>query len=505
MTFPVAGLKAGIAALRRSLTAQISLAIAFVSVLMILLFGKLLDEYLAQERRQENELQLIANLAFLRDDLEIAGNDPAAVAALVQRVVRRTPRLDVAVLDDRGNVLAEAPRHAIPAEILPQRVVDADVLPRGASFAELEILREQLGPVSSVGAAVSGTRLRLVRGRISLPSQAGVRPSSLQLVLAIETRPTRLMRERNRQTLAAALWTAAALASLFGLWIAHRIVVSVRRLGATASHIGAHALNERLAVAETPTELVESALAFNQMLDRLQSSFERLAAFSSDLAHDLRTPIGNLLGEAQVVLSRPRSSEEYRSALESAVEEYERLSRMITNMLFLARADDQAATLEPKAIDARAVLERVKGYFEILAEEKELSIEVYVQDDGAPALWADETLLLRALSNLVSNALQHADRKSTVRLAVASGGGGHCTLDVSNEGPVIPQEHQSRIFDRFYRVDASRSDSASGSGLGLAIVRSIMAMHGGSVSVHSIRCEPTVFTLSFPAASQRGG
>jgi len=112
-----------------------------------------------------------------------------------------------------------------------------------------------------------------------------------------------------------------------GVLIARRIVVVARRLGNAASRISAHALGERLQLCDTPSELIESAVAFNRMLDRLEASFKRLSQFSSDLAHDLRTPINNLLGEAQVALQRPRSAEEYRLVLESAVEDYERISR----------------------------------------------------------------------------------------------------------------------------------------------------------------------------------
>jgi two-component system heavy metal sensor histidine kinase CusS len=487
-----------VVAVRRSMTVQISLAIAVVSVLMIMLFGRLLDEFLARERREETELQLISTLAYFRDDIAGGGNTPTAAVTLLERAVRRTARLDAALLDGTGKILSEVPRHVIPESALPQTVLDTDSLPANASLAQLASLRERLGPVTALWTTPTGTRVRLIRGKI--PLRGAGEASELQVVLAIETRPTRELRERNRQTLAAALWAAAALASLFGVWIAHRIVVSVRRLGATASRIGSTALGERLRIEETPTELVESAVAFNQMLDRLQSSIERLSDFSSELAHDLRTPIGNLLGEAEVVLSRPRSADEYRAALESAVEEYERLSRMISNMLFLARADNETATLAPEWVDVGGMLRRVTGYFALLAEEHGcgLSIQMDSSNGSQPRVWADESLLLRALSNLVANALRYADPGSEVCVRLATHPDGDCELHVANEGSPIPAEHHSRIFDRFYRVEPSRHGSASGSGLGLAIVRSIMGLHGGRVSLRSEAGEATVFTLHFP-------
>jgi two-component system heavy metal sensor histidine kinase CusS len=204
------------------------------------------------------------------------------------------------------------------------------------------------------------------------------------------------------------------------------------------------------------------------------------------------------MGEAQVALSRPRTADEYRAVLESAVEEYERLSRMITNMLFLARADNQPA---PAAhwVDLDQALQRVAGYFELLAEERGVVLRLDMQSpDGVPArAWADESMLVRALGNLVSNALQHTPPGSAIRLRARVAADRSCTLEVANDGPPIPAEHQPHIFQRFYRVDASRQGSASGSGLGLAIVHSIMEMHGGTVAVDSGAGRTTTFTLRF--------
>jgi two-component system heavy metal sensor histidine kinase CusS len=318
------------------------------------------------------------------------------------------------------------------------------------------------------------------------------------VTLAAQTTIRGEVRLRNRQVLQVALVIAAVLASLFGVWIARRIVVSARKLGTAASRIGAQDLHQRLSLDDTPTELVESTLAFNHMLDRLQNAFERLSAFSSDLAHDLRTPIGNLLGEAQVALSRPRTAEEYRAVLESAVEEYERLSRMIGNMLFLARAENQCA-VAGRWVELDTTLERLTGYFELLADERGVLLvcEIFAPSPAKRGVWADETMLVRALSNLVSNALQFAPRGTSILLSAQVAPDGSCELRVANDGPAIPTDQQQRIFRRFYRVDSSREGSASGSGLGLAIVRSIMELHRGTVSVESAAGRPTVFTLHF--------
>jgi two-component system heavy metal sensor histidine kinase CusS len=345
-----------------------------------------------------------------------------------------------------------------------------------------------------------GAGHRLLTGRIEVPAQPARPAGSILVALAIETTSTGEVRLRDRRNVMIGLAVAALLASVLGVWIARHIVVSARRLGAAASRIGAQALNERLLLDDTPIELVESTLAFNRMLDRLQNAFERLSAFSSDLAHDLRTPVGNLLGEAQVALSRPRSADEYRAVLESAVEEYERLSRMIGNMLFLAQVDNDKAATSIDWIELDAALDRVIGYFELLAEERGISLRKTLPgSSGVKVLVrADETMLIRAVSNLVSNALRHAPGGSCIEVAAKVLGDGGCTIEVSNEGEPIDPEQQKRIFDRFYRADASRHGSSSGSGLGLAIVRSIMDLHGGTAWVRSSPGERTVFGLRFP-------
>ncbi|HVZ44868.1 MAG TPA: heavy metal sensor histidine kinase [Ramlibacter sp.] len=454
-------------AVRHSLTAQISLAVALVSVLMILFFGTMVDRFLARELRERNELLLSTNMLFIRDELAAAG-DAADVQRIVDIATRRTPWLHAVAVDDAGRVVAQSKGVAIPLSAIPP------------------------GAASEIWQAADGTRYRVI----------GLRIAPLRVGLAVETTPTRELRSRNWANLQIALWAAAVLASLFGVWIARQILTDVRRFGATASRINALELRERLDLGSVPTELVESAVAFNRMLDRLEAGFDRLAQFSSELAHDLRTPIGNLMGEAQVALSRSRSADEYRAVIESSVEEYERLSRMIGNMLFLARADNNPAAIELRWIDLDAALERVIGYFELLAEERGVSLRLEVR---APAgaghrAWADETMLVRAVSNLVSNALHYAPRETVVLISAAVDAQGACALHVQNEGPAIAPGHHALIFERFYRVDASRQGSASGSGLGLAIVRSIMDMHAGRACVESAPGRPTVFTLEFPAA-----
>ncbi|NUT15216.1 MAG: heavy metal sensor histidine kinase, partial [Cupriavidus sp.] len=260
-------------------------------------------------------------------------------------------------------------------------------------------------------------------------------------------------------------------------------------------------LATRLDVGSAPAELRELAAALNDMLARLQDSFSRLSEFSADLAHDFRTPISNLIGQTQVTLAQSRKSVEYEALLESNLEEYERLARMIENMLFLARADHAQVALDVRTLDAREELDKMAEYFEAVAADREVGLTV----SGSAPVEADQTLLRRAVTNLLDNALRHAPAGSTVRVEVAReptaagpGTGTATSIRVSNAGPAIPPETLPHIFGRFYRADPSRRNSAASTGLGLAIVDTIMRLHGGSVTVRSVD-GMTVFTLQFPA------
>lgn len=486
-------------ALARSMTVQISASIALVSAVLIVAGGYLIQQQYVRQLREANELVLITRMAFIRDDLLSPGFDVKRDgAALAELNERRVHRFHVAFFDDQRRLLARSTHFPTPADQLPQNEVPAADLSNDMTVVPLDQIRERYGSATSIWLSAEQRRYRMLLGRVDAPT-AGGPPRKVLVALAIETTPSARLRTGSQQDLVGVLAAALLLSIGVGILIARRIVVGAKRLGAAASRIGgASALDARLPLDRTPTELVESTLAFNSMLERLQLSFERLSAFSSDLAHDLRTPIGNLLGEAQVALSRARTSDEYRAVIESAVEEYERMSRMIANMLFLARADNAQAVVAREALDVREALGRVCTYFEQVAEERHVKIVVEVAAADDARVWADESMLVRAVSNLVSNALRHAVTNTDVRLTARFDADGTCRITVSNEGPPIAPDVQARIFERFYRGAQAREQSSSSSGLGLAIVRSIMELHGGSSSIRNATGHPTTFELVFP-------
>lgn len=293
------------------------------------------------------------------------------------------------------------------------------------------------------------------------------------------------------------LWAYVALATLAsGLlgWLAARNGLSpLRAMKARAQAVSAHKLDERMPVDAVPVELADLAQSLNDMLVRLQADFERLSAFSSDLAHELRTPISNLLTETQVTLSQRRTVDEYRDALASNSEEFQRLARMVSDMLFLAKTENGLALPQPESIALDAEANAVCEFYDALAADKRLQVSV----TGAGTVQGDRLMVRRALSNLLSNAIRHTAEGGQVTLHIQTTPAG-TEVCVANQGDAISPQVLPRLFDRFYRADAARRHpDADGAGLGLAITRAIMQAHGGTVQARSDR-GMNRFTLVFP-------
>jgi two-component system heavy metal sensor histidine kinase CusS len=295
-----------------------------------------------------------------------------------------------------------------------------------------------------------------------------------------------------RQRIYAAMAMAFLITALLGYVLLRRGLRPLRDMAAHAAAITPARLHNRLDYHDTPVELHQLGEAFNAMLDRLHDGYQRLTQFSADLAHEIRTPVGSLMGHCQVALRQPRSADEYQALLASNLEELERISRLVESILFLARADEAQSVLERQSLQLHDELQRVAGYFEGLAEERQLTL----QPLGDGSVQADPILVRRALSNLVANAIRYADPDSTITLRIAQGDG-HCLIEVENQGPVLTQAALGKLFDRFYRGDASRNQSSDSNGLGLAIVAAIMHLHGGRVSVAQSTYGRICFTLAF--------
>lgn len=290
----------------------------------------------------------------------------------------------------------------------------------------------------------------------------------------------------------AVLCVGSLAAALIAITVTRRGLRPLAEMTRSFERTGPGRLHERVAPAAWPRELKPLALAFHQMLERLEDSFTRLSQFSADLAHELRTPLANLRGEAEVALTRFRTPEEYRDVIESSVAECEKLSGLIDSLLFLARAEAAETQIKRTVFDGRAALEKIAAYYETIAEERHIAIVCAGQGE----VYADPVLFGRAISNLVDNALRFSPEHGTVQITLAVPPG-RSEVSVRDAGGGIAPQHMTRIFDRFYRADLSRS--SHGAGLGLAIVKSIADLHGGSASAKSQPEGGTTLTLSFPS------
>lgn len=292
------------------------------------------------------------------------------------------------------------------------------------------------------------------------------------------------------------LWTsviaAALLAGVIGRMAVQRGLAPLREIEEEASRVTAHRLAARIAVDSVPAELGTLVQTLNSMFGRLEESFCRLSDFSADLAHELRTPVSNLLMQTQVVLSKPRSAEQYKEALYSNVEEFSRLSRMISEMLFLAKAEHGLIVPSQEQVELAEEVQNLFSFFEVLAEAKNVRLTI----EGSGAVTGDRMLLRRALSNVISNGIRYAQESGTVRVRIVRTDE-NLVVCVENTGETIPGEHIPRLFDRFYRADPSRQGASEGAGLGLAITKSIITLHGGTIGVDS-QDGITRFEISFP-------
>ena len=278
-----------------------------------------------------------------------------------------------------------------------------------------------------------------------------------------------------------------------GAWVVARTgLLPLRHFTAVAASVNPRSLGQRLEPHGLPAELKALAKHFNSMLDRIESGTARLTEFSGDLAHEMRTPVATLMGRTQVTLAKARTADELRDVLASNIEELERLTRLITDMLFLARAEQDGSTVETMPLDLAAEARRVADFLSVVAEERGVAVEV----TGEAATQGDRILVQRAITNLLTNAIRHAAAHSAVSLTVQQHGEA-ASLRVTNLGDGIAPDQLHRVFERFVRLDAARGRSDGGTGLGLAIVQAIMRAHKGHASVTSTAGGQTSFTLSF--------
>ena len=476
---------------KSSLAAKLTLWYVVSTAVLLALSAALLYGGLRRSTALEDDRFLGHLLSVVRELLREHAEDSAEVKWEIESewAARDLTRVYVRLLDTQGRVTAQTPGmdEQLAAGAFPPP--PANLLEAG--FIEGRDAKSPRGRPFRVISAAAKTR----EGHDRI----------VQIALDETMERAQLARYLRGAWLVLAL--GVALSAVLGYVLARKSIQPVRQITDAARRVRSTTLHERLDVTGLPAELSSLAATFNEMLDRLQDAFARLSQFSADIAHELRTPVNNLRGEAEVALSKARSPQEYRAALESSLEESERLARMIEALLFLARAEDPRTQVRRERVDVRRELERAREFYEPAAAEKRVAIVVADSDTsgGGDAIeaWVDRTLLQRALYNLIDNALAHTSGDGAEIALSAARENGVVAVTVADTGCGIAPEHLPRVFDRFYRCDRSRTattatGNTAGAGLGLSIVQSIARLHGGGATITSRAGRGTRVTLSFP-------
>ena len=448
-------------------------------LLLVLLATAILYFVLRTELDKSTEQFLADKLQVVRTMLRERPNDEDGLREEIEleSAARRYEHFYIRLLDEHGAPILTTPG-------MPEQLDLAELADRTRSHPEHSIL--------IVGRRGQSFRIT------SAAAPVGEPPTHIDTIqIAIDISQEEELLSRYRFWFGAVLLTTSILFPLVGYRIARHGIRPIEQIAETTRRITSTNLRERIRADGYPSELASLARTFNEMLDRLEESFEQISRFSADIAHDLRTPVNNIRGEVEVALARARTVDEYRDVLESSLEESVRLSELIGDLLFLARAESPLINLHRQRVDISDLLGIVREYYEATASDGGISL---VTSGAAEPITAelDRSLMLRAVSNLVSNAIAHTPSGGSVSL-MASAANAEIRIKVTDTGVGISAESLPKVFDRFFRVDPSRSKNSGGTGLGLAIVQSIMTLHGGTAEITSQLGRGICVTLLIPS------
>lgn len=451
-----------------SIATRLTLWYALLSIGLIAAAGSVMYWVLAERLRQEDDQLLAGRIAELRAILQLHPPGSPLFQEEAQREATMLPGIEVRMRNARDEKIFETigVRPAVFDHLPPPSDAEhsADWRAPDGGFYRIRVARVAVGAGYTVQAAMS-------------------RSKEEELLAAY------------RRMLWLSISAALVIAVAAGYLIARREMRPVAKLATLVAELGAADLHRRVGNGDWPQELKPLAANFDLLLARLEDAFARMSQFSADIAHELRTPLHILQGQAELALTRAGSAEAYRTCIESAAEEYQRLAAMVDALLFLARAEQPDAQLDRQPLQLDHEIATVCDFYQALADEQAVALVV----QGNDQVMADANLLRRALGNLVANALRHTPAGGRIVINASELPDHAVEISVGDTGEGIAPGDLPHVFDRFYRADSARGRAKAGTGLGLAIVQFIMQLHGGAASIRSEPGQGTTVTLTFPA------
>lgn len=459
-----------------SITRRLTLLFALVSAVMLALLGIATLWALDAHFKAEDRITLARHLQSVAS--VVTGTDTASgLAALpkhLQTALINHDDLALNVATSSGTLVYRRGFHNAPPPVPV------------STASEVSTLSEW----SDNGRNWRGASVRLAP---SVPEA-----QALIVTIALDLHHHQTFTHNFRTVLLGYLLLCALGCAVAGAWAVRRGLQPLTALRERAAQVQPGQLDLRMPEVDVPVELVGLSRTLNQMLARLEDAFRRLSQFSSDIAHELRTPISNMMTQTQVTLSQPRTAAEYRETLASNSEELERLSRTVSDMLFLAKADHGLLLPSREPVALHTEIQALLEFYEILALEK----NVLLHHEGDASVMGDRLMLRRAIGNLLSNALQHTPAGGSIKVHIEADQNA-VGITVRNDGQPIDTQALPHVFDRFYRAQADRAHSPNdgeGAGLGLAITQAIVASHGGTIQVKPLTAG-TEFSIRIPVLS----
>lgn len=444
-----------------SLALRLTVSIGAVITVVLLAFGWMVERSINSHFVQQDVDELNAVVQSLTQSLSepLASQEPDALTRRLAAAISGHHNAQFRVSDTHGKVIYATPNSELDGftRLAPSTGT--------ITIDSVKIWRDK-------GQTYRGAVVQLMKGGL----QNG-EPLTLAVATSINFHLHYLESFRSYLKV---ITVAACLIAILATWLAvYQGHAPIRRISREIRRIKSDQLFIRLVPSTVPVELTELAVSFNDMLDRIEDGFQRLSNFSADIAHELRTPITNLKTQTEVVLSQSRDVEQYREILYSNLEEYERMAKMVGDMLFLAQADNNQLKPELVSVNLGAEVQGLFDYFEAWAEERSVSL---IRKGPVLCVQGDRLMMRRALSNLLSNAIRYTPSGRAVTVSLVAHSNDTVVIRVENPGLTINPEHLPRLFDRFYRADPSRQRKGDGAGLGLAIVKSIIDAHGGTIT-----------------------